>query len=282
MTIYIDVLFASNMLMDYVTLLAAARFGGCHVTRLRLLGAAALGGLYAVLAAVVPAAGGFVFRLAAMLIMCMFAFWGHAGFGRMCGLYLVVAAAFAGLAMLLGTVTGNGARMRGSYYFETSFKVLLLLAVIGYAISGFLLRGDAAHGVVRREVERFEITFGQRRHTVSLLHDNGNHLAEPISGKPVFILGKQAVLPLVGEGKQTIQELNAQNASESLTRLPTELTRKFGLLPYQAVGTERGMLLYFRPDMVCRADGSKIDCVIAISPENIAEGGYEGLCSALA
>lgn len=282
MTIYIDVLFASNLLMDYVTLLAAARFGGSHVSRLRLIGAAVFGGVYAVVAAMVPVAGGLIVQLVALFVMCMIAFFGTAGFGRMCGLYLLVSAAFAGLAMLLGIMTGSSMRTLSGYYFAVPFKVLLVLAVIGYAVSGFLLRGDAAHGVIRREIERFEITFGQRRHKVSLLHDNGNHLVEPISGKPVFILGKQAVMPIVVECKQVIRELNAQNASESLTRLPPDMTKKFGLLPYQAVGIERGMLLYFRPDQVCRADGSKIDCVIAISPENIAESGYEGLCGALA
>ena len=37
MVVYLDVLFGANVLMDYITLLAAARLGGARVKRLRLL-----------------------------------------------------------------------------------------------------------------------------------------------------------------------------------------------------------------------------------------------------
>ena len=46
MVVYLDVLFGVNALMDYTTLLAAARLGGVSVKRRRLLGAAAVGGTY--------------------------------------------------------------------------------------------------------------------------------------------------------------------------------------------------------------------------------------------
>ena len=44
MVVYLDVLFGTNALMDYITLLAAAHLGGVRVKRLRLLLAAGLGG----------------------------------------------------------------------------------------------------------------------------------------------------------------------------------------------------------------------------------------------
>ena len=46
MVVYLDVLFGTNALMDYITLLAAAHLGGVRVKRLRLLLAAGLGGCY--------------------------------------------------------------------------------------------------------------------------------------------------------------------------------------------------------------------------------------------
>ena len=54
MRVYLDVLFVLNAWVDYMTLLATARFSGCFARRRRLLAAGALGGAYAVLALVLP------------------------------------------------------------------------------------------------------------------------------------------------------------------------------------------------------------------------------------
>ena len=47
MVVYLDVLFFTNVLMDWITLLAAARLGGATVRQGRLALASLLGGLYA-------------------------------------------------------------------------------------------------------------------------------------------------------------------------------------------------------------------------------------------
>ncbi|MFQ9126905.1 MAG: sigma-E processing peptidase SpoIIGA [Butyricicoccaceae bacterium] len=47
MVVYLDVLFFTNVLMDWVTLLAAARLGGAKSDRERLALASLLGGVYA-------------------------------------------------------------------------------------------------------------------------------------------------------------------------------------------------------------------------------------------
>ena len=44
MVVYLDVLFSVNALMDYITLLAAARLGGVRAKRSRLMLAALAGG----------------------------------------------------------------------------------------------------------------------------------------------------------------------------------------------------------------------------------------------
>ena len=65
--------------------------------------------------------------------------------------------------------------------------------------------------------------------------------------------------------------------SRYLTALPENLAARCGLLPFHAVGTDGGLLLYFRPDSVLRADGTALDCVCAVSAVSIGQGAYEGL-----
>lgn len=97
MVVYLDVLFAVNALMDGATLLAAARLGGVQVWKMRLIFSAALGGGYAVLGAVWPVLTLAPLRLLAGLGLCMIAFGRERHLARLCALYGVVAASFAGL-----------------------------------------------------------------------------------------------------------------------------------------------------------------------------------------
>ena len=67
------------------------------------------------------------------------------------------------------------------------------------------------------------------------------------------------------------------DAAQQLTALPDETAAHCGLVPYRAVGTESGLLLYFRPDRVLEADGTTLDCVCAAGPPGFESGQYEGL-----
>lgn len=276
MVVYLDVLFAVNALMDGATLLAAAALGGVRTRRVRLLLAAVLGGGYAVLAAVVPWMAALPVRLCAGVGLCATAFGGKSAFGRVCALYFVVAASFVGIAAALGAATGRQLLYGTGYYISVPFRMLLLAAAVGYALSGVLLRGDARHGPLRREVERLVICFDGREHEVRLLHDTGNGLTEPVSGRPALVLGQEAANCLLDAGVRQAWA-GVKDAAGRLAALPPETAGRFGLLPYRAVGVESGLLLYFRPDSVRRADGTVLDCVCAIGPDGIGQGAYDGL-----
>lgn len=276
MVVYLDVLFAVNALMDGASLLAASALGGVRIGRLRLLFAALLGGGYAVLAAVLPPLSALPIRLLVGVGLCTAAFVGQLNFVRVCALYFVVAASFAGLASALGAVSGRRLLFGAGYYFAVPLRVLLLAAAAGYALSGVLLRGDARHGPLRREVEHVRICFARRECEVRLLHDTGNVLAEPVSGRPVIVLGREMACMLLGEPLRAAMK-STEDAAACLASLPSAIACRCGLLPYRAVGVEGGMLLYFRPDSVQRADGAIFDCVCAVGPESIGNGAYDGL-----
>lgn len=271
MVVYLDVLFAVNALMDGATLLAAARLGGVQVRKMRLIFSAALGGGYAVLGAVWPVLTLVPLRLLAGLGLCMIAFGRERHLARLCILYGVVAASFAGLAAALSAASGRRLLLSYGYYFAVPIQVLVLAAAVGYAASGILLCGDAKHGALHRETETLTIRFGNRQTAVRVLHDTGNDLTEPVSGKPVVVLERKAAECLLDT------KLPFGSASAQLTALPENLAARCGLLSFHAVGTDGGLLLYFRPDSVLRADGTALDCVCAVSAVSIGQGAYEGL-----
>lgn len=273
MVIYWDVLFGVNALMDGVSLLAAARLGGVPVKRGRLVLACLAGGAYAVCAAMWPVAAVLPLRLLSGIGLCALAFGKTRALVRSCCLYILVSAMFAGMAAALGVASGRRLLYGAGYYFAVPLRTLLLAATVGYAVSGILLRGDAQHGVLRCEVERVTIRCFGREAQLRLLHDTGNDLTEPVSGRPAIVLDRAAAQAVLGSGIR----LTGQNAAAQLAALPPEAAARFGLLPYRAVGTEAGLLLYFRPDTVQRADGSLLNCVCAVGPAQIGRGAYDGL-----
>ena len=271
MVVYLDVLFAVNALMDGATLLAAARMGGVRARKGRLIFSAVLGGGCAVLGAMWPVLTVLPLRVLAGLGLCAAAFWGERCFTRLCALYGVVAASFAGLAAALSAAGGRRLLLPSGYYFAVPLRVLVLAAVIGYAASGILLRGDAKHGALHREVETLTIRLGVNEAAVRVLHDTGSDLTEPVSGRPAVVLERKTAEQLLGV------PLAHGDAAMQLAALPENLAARCGLLPFRAVGTDSGLLLYFRPDSVQRADGAVLDCVCAVSAASIGQGAYEGL-----
>ncbi len=277
MVVYLDILFVANVIMNFATLAAAGRLGGVQIRRLRLLFAAAAGGVYAVLAAVYPWTAAVPLQLLAGLGVCYLSFADEIRLLRLYCLYLLVSAAFAGLAVTFGMATGRQLYFGAGYYFAVPMRVLLFAAAVGYALSGVLLRGDARHGPLRREVEAIAVSFLGIENTVRVLLDTGNTLTEPVSGCPAIIVDKAAAKRLLGPHADILRGLHRENAAEQLVLLTGQISCRFGLLPYRAVGTAAGLLLFFRPDSVKRADGTMLKCVIAISPEKTWQGAYEGL-----
>ncbi len=277
MVVYLDVLFAVNMVMDFVTLSAAAGLAGVHAKRTRLLLAAAAGGVYAILAIKWEWLARILFRLVAGLGVCFIAFYGKKPLNRLCLLYFLVTAGFAGFAAALGAATGRQLFLGAGYYIAVPVKVLLLAMVVSYAVSGISLRGDALHGPIRREVETLSICFFEREATARVLHDTGSTLAEPVSGKPAIVINREFAERLLGEYAGALWGSSPGNTAGGLAELPLDVAKRFGLLPYSAVGTEEGLLLYFRPDKVTKADGKPFDCVVAVSPDKVGQGRYDGL-----
>ena len=257
--------------MDGATLLAAARLGGVQVRKMRLIFSAALGGGYAVLGAVWPVLTLAPLRLLAGLSLCMIAFGRERHLARLCVLYGVVAASFAGLAAALSAASGRRLLLSCGYYFAVPIQVLVLAAAVGYAASGILLCGDAKHGALHRETEMLTHPVWQPADSRARA---ARHRQRPDrTGFRKAGRGARAQDRRVPAGHKTA----VRSASAQLTALPENLAARCGLLPFHAVGTDDGLLLYFRPDSVLRADGTALDCVCAVSAVSIGQGAYEGL-----
>lgn len=279
--IYLDVLAAVNLAMDYLLLTATARLSGTYCTRLRLLGGAALGAAYAVASCLPGLALLSMLSIKALIGFAMV----RAAFGarsvselmRLTLLFWLVSFAFAGGAFALGQLSNTAFFAGSGYYIDVPMRVVVAAAAICWVLTGLIFRGDARTGENRQRFAQVHLCFGSQQADFSLLVDSGNDLTDPVSGKPALVLDRRAaarVLPM--EAAVPLAGLRADNATAVLEALPGACRARFQLLPYRALGKENGLLLAFRPDSAT-VGGKPWPGVAAISPERIANGQYEGL-----
>ncbi|MEL4106171.1 sigma-E processing peptidase SpoIIGA [Oscillospiraceae bacterium WX1] len=280
--IYVDELFLLNCLINYLLLLLTARICSVPSPRLRLFGAAALGGLYAV-AAVLPLPNFIVHpivKASVGVFMVLVSFGGQKKLLRLSLVFFAVAVAFGG-AVLAAELLGGG-DLLGSVLTPASLRVLLPAFIITYFVLTLVFRRAARHtkggGVVA-----LRLRSGDREVSLRALRDTGNALVDPMTGKPVIIAGVGDVKALFPPGlHKTVTALRLKDAVNVLEELcASDKSLRFQLVPYSAVGVPGSMLLAFRPDEVVIDGQNKTGMLLALSPNSVSENGtYAALLGA--
>ena len=121
MVIYIESVFAFNVLVDYLLLFGAARVAGRTVARRRLLLGAAVGGIYAAVQLFLPKS--VVLLLLGLALMGAAAYRGSGRAVKLTLLFFLASCGLAGVVMLLGQSLGSMARLaRGGVVVFAAFR----------------------------------------------------------------------------------------------------------------------------------------------------------------
>ncbi len=247
--LYIDSVFFLNFIMNLYLLLLVDR-SALRIARTgRLMLGAALGALCAVL--------GFL--------------WGGAGL-----LKLLLGAAIGTIGMLCVTFPVRGLRMflkllerLALYSFGMGGALLFLIrllpglrgflcsvpGVLGMGVLFLLLAGRFQKDLYAQDGLCQAVLSGQgRKVRTTALIDSGNSLFEPISGKPVCVVGREVFDEVWGEAKEG-----------------------FRAIPYHSIGRKRGILRgYLLPELLVQAGGMEYrfaHVYVAVSDERISAAG---------
>lgn len=276
-TVYADVLVLVNLIINYLLLLATAKVCAVSPSRIRLGLAALLGAAYA-LAVIMPGLGflsTLPVKLAAAVAMLLVAFGGQRRLLRIAIVFLAVSAAFAGAIFAVTYMnSGSGA------FVTVSVPVLVLSFAICYAAVTLVFRRVGQH---KGELRQLSVTLGERSLKTRALVDTGNSLTDPITGKPVIVIGAADAAPLFGKAElDAVFELQKSGAATALERLAAlGIGSRYRLIPYSAVGVRGGMLLAFRADCVLLDEKEQDAVLIALSPNDVSDNGtYSALVGA--
>lgn len=272
-TIYVDILFVINLIINYLLLFVTAHIATLAISRFRLSLSAAFGALYAVFS-FLPSLSFLLFspiKLFIAVIMVFIAF-GKKLFLRAYLTFLVSSLVFAGLCLLapsaISSISG------GVYYIKLSFPVLILTTLIAYILLRIVFSrrcgGEKKICNVRVKSNGSEIS-------LHALVDTGNSLRAPQTNARVVICSYDTIRCILPPAAREILDEH-RNRSFSLAFDKLSDISHFSLIPYKTVGVSFSLLLAFAPDEVYIEKKISKGAICVISEAPVSDGsGYDAI-----
>lgn len=274
MTVYADLLFALDFIIDFLALRGACRLCGESGALFRSLAAAFFGAAYSLAAALAPRCGFLLLwpvKAAVGLAVSLIAFGGKKRMWRLSGVFFAVSALFAGTVSALSGLLGGGS----ARFTALPFRGVVLCCAAVYAALCFVFSRTVKAASRAAEIE---ISLGGKSVRLRALADTGNSLREPVSGAPAAVCALEAVSPLFDGETVSALSLEPAQAFETLARRGR--ARGFMLLPYSSLGTKNALMIAFRADSVTQSGRPRPEKLIAVSRDRIGSGEWSAIISA--
>lgn len=275
--LYVDSYAVLNLLIDYFLLLGTGQITHAIIHRKRLWLASAFGCLYSIFSLpgifslpreITGVLSSLPFMLAIGCLMILISF-GRRFFLRRLISFFILSAALCGLFQLFF-------RSR-----QLHLPLLILLSALFALLLYYGFSGRAARS--RRRFCQIELQLSGQKVLFQALEDTGNHLRDPLTGRPVFVVEWNSLKTLFPfEVRYTITQNSFRQPEHILTLLNTAMPHRFFLLPFRSVGAQHGLLVAFRPDSASLNGTVLENITVAISGDPIGgDAEYTALTSAI-
>lgn len=285
--VYADVVWLVNLVMDGALLLVTCWIAHRGVYPKRVLAAAFLGSLYALLMFIPPLS--LFTTWAGKALMSLLMVWigiptrNWLDLLRHTALYYFVAFVFAGAAVaahfaLPGTsIAGGEVAANGRLTFAVSLQGLALIVAVptAYGVLRFALSRMRTIRLRAAHLHHVHFRVGDRQADCIGLADTGNQLRDPLTRKPVCLLDAAVMASLVpddlagclqssGDWWQVIEALD-----------DPAWIRRLSLIPFRGAGAVERMTFALRPDLVEVENGgvmrpSPCPCLLALHPGRLS------------
>ncbi len=260
MTVYIDVLLAINLYINYFLIRGTALFLHRNISAKRTLAAASVGALFS-LCIFLPELP-FILTVLIKTISgaaTAFAAFGYRGLSDfiidiLC--FMVISFMYAGLMMALWSYAAPlGMYYRnGAAYFDVPMIAVAIFTAIAYAVVRFI-RYLSDKRTISAEIKDITISHLSRCVTIKAIPDTGNSLCDLFSGTPVIICRMAAIDAITPENIRTYLSGS------------TDVIEAIRLVPCHTVGGS-ALIPIFRADDIL-LDGKRVDALIGVSKNEL-------------
>lgn len=271
-TVYVDVLFLVNFIMDHVLLVLTAELRGSGAAGRRMALGAFVGAALAVLLFFAPEGVlGWLLRPVCCGLMVRTAFGRQSGrrFLGDCAMLCALSLLFSGGVLLLGQMVprAGSAVSNTVVYLDISIGVLALGTLLGYGLITWACRpGSFRASMPHRQVG---CRVAGRSAEFLAFTDTGNLLRDPICGRRVILLSVSLAAELLGgEAARALEALKENQTGDVFAALAGQ-GLPVGLLPCTA-SLGRGLLITLRPEGLTIDGRPTDDYILGISCDEIA------------
>ncbi len=265
-TIYADVLFFINFVIDYLCLYITGKILCARFKLPRMAAAAALGGGYSCLAVYLDITLWYIalpMHIASALLICAVAF-GRKAIWPKTGMFILTCGLLGGIMCGAYALMGRSFYIGGGFYMDADplFVLVFGITASAAALLYLLFCRKKSYG----KYADITFTYNGAPFHVRLLCDSGCFLRDSISGDPVIIVAKKALgwkINITGADEETLGALGKTSR----------------LIPVHTVSGSN-ILPAFRPESInlhCDSGVKTLSAVIAIDYSDTPYGGFDGI-----
>jgi len=242
---YIVLASGLNFIVQFLLLLGTGYLCGCPPDAIRMLAGATVSGVNAYISMLYPLSvlSRPTWRLTEILLISWIVFGSGRGFSGKAAVHFVI-------SMALDGVVSGIAEKNKWLIIPAAMCVCLMCVYISFGI---------------RQQKGFvpvDLSYGGKRLSLTAMCDSGNTLRDPLTGKPVLIVGADVAQQLTGLTQEQLH-----NPSETILQASLPGLR---LIPYRTISCAGGLLLAMRMQNV-RIGSWSGNVLVALAPE-ILEG----------
>ncbi len=279
MTIYLDVVFFENLLLNFIILLATAIISKSKVKKVKLLLASIFGSSYAILNYIIKLnlIQNLFLKIFISSFMILVAFENKKikTFLKNLMMFYLTSLTFGGSAfMLLFFINPQSIIYENGHFIGTyPLKIAIYGGILGFIIISIVAKIIKDRLSTSSMLCEIEIGYNGKIARLKTLIDSGNLLKEPITKEDVVIVEKVSLKNVIDD--DILNNIDNIINGKWIGDMDEKIYKyKFKIIPFSSLGNENGVLLGFKPDYIRIYDEDEY-----YTKKNIVIGIYNGKLS---
>ena len=276
MTIYLDIVFFENFILNYIIILSTAIISKSKIKLTSIMLSSTIGGIFSILNYLMNmnSLENMVLKIIISILMMLIAFneYKIKKLIKQLLFFYLVSFTFGGIAfMLLFFIKPQNIIMKSNHLVGTyPIKITILARILRFLII-FLIEKIIKDRLNKKSmICDLEIFYDGKIRKIKTMIDTGNLLKEPISKNDVIIVEKESLEGIVS--KDILENIKYILKGKWIQE-KNIYSYKIKLIPFSSLGNDNGLLLGFKPDYV------KIYSDDEITRNDVLIGIYDGKLS---
>lgn len=276
MTIYLDIVFFENFILNYIIILSTAIISKSKIKLTSKMLSSTIGGIFSILNYLmnINSLENMILKIIISILMMLIAFneYKIKKLIKQLLFFYLVSFTFGGIAfMLLFFIKPQNIIMKSNHLVGTyPIKITILAGILGFVVI-FLIEKIIKDRLNKKSmICDLEIFYDGKIRKIKTMIDTGNLLKEPISKNDVIIVEKESLEGIVS--KDILENIKYILKGKWIQE-KNIYSYKIKLIPFSSLGNDNGLLLGFKPDYV------KIYSDDEITRNDVLIGIYDGKLS---